>query len=728
MALIMFISHSWFALNQQIIYLCKNSKANTHYIFYVPSHLAPKINNDYVSHINKNSAARITIIIYEDFHHGNYYKFSELKSTKSICLESYESVEVHFDLSSDPQIDNHGSIIIAYHYIKTALSTDININIHAWESSACSISERKHHPELLTSKLDEFSHAIKYEHFYSSFPAFTNKGYYILNHFYATTYHFVKPELSAKWFLDNLSIEEITLEHNFTTEQFKLYLALLNITPQDINKLKNIGDILFIKSPVLFYRYPFPQMADPGHEKNIDYCSIFSSILNSINTKSKITVIAGERDNQNNLNSFVNSFNGYNIDFCNLTIEALHHLKLLTKKPIKFISFLNPSAYLLSPHSLELIIVNENKESHTNNHELLSDFTCKKVYLNESEKMIPWASDFVICNTPDPLGDGLFALACIKSIKNRFAKKIAIIGRLFNDESLFLLNSDVDTFIDKNNIEFNDYALIYSGFERNKLLQVLPNAYNNNTPGHIIDNTLITLDIPFINTTASIDVNISDSNPYIDRLINEGKKAIIHPNQDAKNRSWPQEQWYSLVDILLQDGWTIFVIGDTKTSITNAKMSNIERPGVINLINKLKLSETLYLMSKCNLLISCDSGPVALAGATDIAIVGLYSIVEGERRIPYRHGVLGWNTLIVNLSCKYKNCFDTVRDRQLHSSIKDKIHDLKYISWPYSETCIAAATGGKAYQCLISYSAEKLYEEINNAIASELINISPVIE
>ena len=46
-------------------------------------------------------------------------------------------------------------------------------------------------------------------------------------------------------------------------------------------------------------------------------------------------------------------------------------------------------------------------------------------------------------------------------------------------------------------------------------------------------------------------------------------------------------------------------------------------------------------------LISPDSGPIQLAAATDIGIVGIYSVIAGANRLPYRHGAAMWRAVAV---------------------------------------------------------------------------------
>lgn len=713
MKLFLFISNSWFSLNQQLIYLSNNITPDTHYVFYIPVYLAHKINNDYIAIINKNTASRITLITYLDFNHGNYHRFQQLDSTRQLDFAHYAQVELHFDLYHDKATESYSSLLIAHHYLQHAIVSQKEMAIHAWDSNVNSLAERKITPDVLIANQQKMATLLREHAFSESFGVLINKGYYLLNRLYPTTYHLVRPDLAAPWFRENLSIAEITLDHSFPLEPFKVYLALLGINGEDVQQLRNTGEIVLLKEPIAWFRYPFPQIADPGLERDLDYARVFGDLLSRIAPTERLTLLAGERDSAENLQALAQALPGQKANASKFTLEALYHLK---KKNLTCIAFLGLSAYLLPPEKLRALIVNETPQSPTNYHQQTSDFACPVHYLNESAKLIPNPGEFVVCNTPDPLGDSLFAMACLRTIEETYQKKIAIIGRLFGGESLFQRHPDVYRFIDKQQVSTADSAILYDAFEHGLLLNVLPNAYNNASPAHIIANTLQQLGLPVEPKKLLLPIDIPQANTLIDSLTFSGKTVLLHPNKDAANRCWPQAQWDALADRLLQEGWTVIIIGETKSSFTNAQIMAIDKSGVVNLVNRLKLSETLYLMSKANLLISCDSGPVALAGATDIAIVALYSVVEGERRIPYRHGVLGWNSLPINLSCQYKNCFDRVREESYIRQIQKKVRLTNYISWPYSETCIAAAMGEPVYHCLQSYSAEALYQCITNAV------------
>ena len=718
MDLCVYISYSWFALNQQLADLCKNKKPNTQYILYVPTHLGHKINKDYIKMVNEKTSSRINILEYVDIVYETKDKFIISDTTKVIDFNKFNDVELHFDLSCRPEIDNFGSLLIAHHFLKHAQENKKKIKIHVWEYGISSLSNRKVKPQWLDDNFDAVLYVLNSSDWSKSLVAFINGGCYLLNHIYPTIYHFVRPELSDKWYLSGkLSILPISLNKGFSKEGFKLYLTMLGITTDDIQKIKNVGDTLIIKEPLGWFRLAVP-MKNPGIETGLNYDLIFNDFNGLIDKKSRITILSGERDSIENLDEMAKSIKSETVDFTRFTLESLFYLKAVPKK---IISFFNLYAYLLPPTILSMLVVNENESFLTINSIEKDTFNCPVIYLDETKKMYPDAENYVVCDTPEPLGDSLFAIACLPTLKEKFQKKIMTIGKFFSDESLFSMNKLVDISINKKEITPEAYSAIYYGSEHSSYISLLPNKYNARS-GHIINNTLREFNLAENEDDLSIKLAIIDSCEKIDEIDFSKKTVLLHPNDDAKNRSWSQQQWSRLAELFINDGWQVILIGNSQTSFTGGSLFDINHSGIINFINKLKLSETLYLMSKSQLLVACDSGPVALAGATDIAIAALYSIVKGERRIPYRHGELGWNSLIINLPCHYANCIDLVRNSTFMEKMKPSLIDIQYAQQPYDKACLAKARGDTdAYHCLKAYPAENLFLSIKKVIKKKVI-------
>ena len=146
--------------------------------------------------------------------------------------------------------------------------------------------------------------------------------------------------------------------------------------------------------------------------------------------------------------------------------------------------------------------------------------------------------------------------------------------------------------------------------------------------------------------------------------------ALVHPGASDPNRTWPWEHWLDLTNMLLLDGFTVALIGGAKEGTWWELPANFRRSLVsprgrarfTNLIGCLSLLGTVSAMSAADVLVSADAGPVQLAGATETAIVGLYSVIGGVSRVPFRHGVPGWRTRIIAPNCHHHPCYHKMLD------------------------------------------------------------------
>jgi ADP-heptose:LPS heptosyltransferase len=140
-------------------------------------------------------------------------------------------------------------------------------------------------------------------------------------------------------------------------------------------------------------------------------------------------------------------------------------------------------------------------------------------------------------------------------------------------------------------------------------------------------------------------------------------RILLHIGQGDPNRTWPMECWTELASELISLGHQVVLIG-----ITNNRQEHQVQPivdGLLSTMNALSALGTIALMRRSDILIAADSGPVQLAGATDIGIVGLFSVVTGSRRLPFRHGVAKWRAEEVKPSCSFYPCYEQMNNPEI---------------------------------------------------------------
>lgn len=133
-------------------------------------------------------------------------------------------------------------------------------------------------------------------------------------------------------------------------------------------------------------------------------------------------------------------------------------------------------------------------------------------------------------------------------------------------------------------------------------------------------------------------------------------RILLHPAIGVPNRTWPLRHWQELADMLTAEGYEVFVIGSNTTSAGKGCAALNTAP-YRNLGDKFSFWQTLELMRRSDVLVSSDSAPIHMAGATAIGIVGIFSVVSGAWRLPHRPGAAASWTHAVEPSCEHFPCY-----------------------------------------------------------------------
>ncbi len=151
---------------------------------------------------------------------------------------------------------------------------------------------------------------------------------------------------------------------------------------------------------------------------------------------------------------------------------------------------------------------------------------------------------------------------------------------------------------------------------------------------------------------------------------------LIHAAKGDRNRTWPGKNWETLINMVLSENHVPVLVGSDSTDPARG-VFRFQREGTVDLVNQLSPLEFVALCRMCDLLISTDSGPVQLAAASDIAIAGIYSVVSGQNRLPYRHGILGWNAVAIESGCKFNSCYKLLNDEKHNKKLKARVKEQK---------------------------------------------------
>ena len=140
----------------------------------------------------------------------------------------------------------------------------------------------------------------------------------------------------------------------------------------------------------------------------------------------------------------------------------------------------------------------------------------------------------------------------------------------------------------------------------------------------------------------------------LDVEIPKDKYIVINPSKTWECRTWSKENWERLTEMILELGIKVVVTGQDITYGDNDKKGSIEvsNPNVINLVNKLNLSQLWHLVNNSLLTITMNAGLLPFAGTTDANILELGGAIDPYYRTPYRNGSQNYKHKFVGGSCK----------------------------------------------------------------------------
>ena len=124
--------------------------------------------------------------------------------------------------------------------------------------------------------------------------------------------------------------------------------------------------------------------------------------------------------------------------------------------------------------------------------------------------------------------------------------------------------------------------------------------------------------------------------------------------ESARSRMWPKENFAGLADKLAGEYDVVF-IGSKEEAGLVEEIKGLMKNKVINAAGKINLKQTFYLVSKCSLFISNDTGPMHIAAAMGVKTIGLFG-----PNLPVRWGPFGKGNVSIYKGdiCKYSPCIN----------------------------------------------------------------------
>jgi ADP-heptose:LPS heptosyltransferase len=129
--------------------------------------------------------------------------------------------------------------------------------------------------------------------------------------------------------------------------------------------------------------------------------------------------------------------------------------------------------------------------------------------------------------------------------------------------------------------------------------------------------------------------------------------VVLHPSDTWKTRRMPKETWEAICLGLVKNKIVPVIVGKSTQDREPLRLGDI--PGVVDLVEKTTLEQTIALMDIAKAVITLDAGSICMAGCTDTPIVGIFTVNPPEFRSPYRNGRYDYKLWVANEtpSCIY---------------------------------------------------------------------------
>lgn len=114
------------------------------------------------------------------------------------------------------------------------------------------------------------------------------------------------------------------------------------------------------------------------------------------------------------------------------------------------------------------------------------------------------------------------------------------------------------------------------------------------------------------------------------------KALLVHPGRHWSSKTFPQEWWQEIVDILSKE-IPICLIGTDDHSNRGAYQLTLP-DNSINLIDRTSIGTLISAISRAPVLLSNDSSPIHIAGAFDNWIVAIPTCKHPDHILPFRKG------------------------------------------------------------------------------------------
>jgi ADP-heptose:LPS heptosyltransferase len=139
------------------------------------------------------------------------------------------------------------------------------------------------------------------------------------------------------------------------------------------------------------------------------------------------------------------------------------------------------------------------------------------------------------------------------------------------------------------------------------------------------------------------------------KLINPSKKnLILHPKSKGSAREWGLENFNSLIELLPENEYQIFVSGTEEEGKLFRDKLNLKKDNVTDISGTMSLQQFIAFITLCDGLVAASTGPLHIAAATGIIALGIYPPIKPMH--PGRWAPIGKNAKYLVKEAECNDC------------------------------------------------------------------------
>ena len=185
-------------------------------------------------------------------------------------------------------------------------------------------------------------------------------------------------------------------------------------------------------------------------------------------------------------------------------------------------------------------------------------------------------------------------------------------------------------------------------FDRLKQLRMMSKTHEVVANVNLLNKIGYKGDIPELSLTIKKNC-VKSTSKHLDK---NKRNIVLHNGSLGKNTSkrLPNKKFLTLICKLLQKDYNLILIGGKHEK----DFKGIDTSGFTNLVGKLRLEETVALISQCDCMISSDSGPMHIASAVKTPVISYFGPTIIAKNYPW-----GYKEYVIKATTKCSPCYWT---------------------------------------------------------------------